>query len=174
MIPAAAKGGGPRTTRRTAAVAGSAAVGVAGAALLFWPGAGPGAKASAAVDLTGPPRLTVSGAYVREPASPDVAAAYFSVRDSGGADRLTAVRASTPGTVELHSSSGSKMTELTAPRVPAGGRLDFQPGAYHVMLVGAGLLKPGEHVELTLEFATSAPVTVDAPVVGIDEVAPTP
>lgn len=167
-------GGLRRPTRYTTAVAGSAAVGVAGAALLLWPASGPGPTSSAAADLTGPPKLTVSGAYVREPASPDVAAAYFSVRDSGGADRLTAVRASTPGTVELHANRAGKMTEVVTPRIPAGGRLDFQPGAYHVMLVGAGLLKPGQHVKLTLEFATAAPLSVDAPVVPIDEAAPTP
>jgi copper(I)-binding protein len=161
-----------RTT--TGAVVGCLAVAAAGGALLLWPGAGPGTTASAGTPRSGPPKLSVSGAYVREPASPDVAAAYFTVRNSGGVDQLTRVESSTPGTAELHASTGSKMTGLVEPRIPAGGTLDFQPGAYHVMLVGPGPLKAGDHVRLTLVFAASAPISVDAPVVGISEAAPTP
>ena len=161
------------TGRTAGVVAGSLAVGATGVALLLW--AGPGGAAKADAQRSGPPKLAVSGAYVREPASPDVAAGYFSVRNSGGGtDELTAVESSTPGTASLHATAGSKMTELVTPRIPAGGTLDFQPGAYHVMLTDPGPLKAGDHVRLTLVFATSAPITVDAPVVGINEAAPTP
>jgi copper(I)-binding protein len=168
---------------KAGAIAGFVAVGAVGAALLLWPSADPakGAAGTAAGASSRPaaagtaPKLTVSGAYVREPANPDVAAAYFSVRNTGGvADALTAVTASTAGKAEMHTDSGSRMAALVAPRVPAGGTLDFEPGVNHVMLMSPGPLKPGDHVTLTLTFAKSAAVTVDAPVVAIDQTAPTP
>jgi copper(I)-binding protein len=170
-----------RATRKTGAVTGSVvvavAVGATGVALLLWPGASPGAEASAGgagAKTSGPPKLSVSGAYVREPANPDVAAAYFTVRNSGGApDELTRVTTSANGTAELHASEGGKMGALVTPRVPAGGTLGFQPGAYHVMLMNPGPLKAGDRVKITLVFETSAPITVDAPVVGLAETAPT-
>ena len=163
-----------KATLKAGAIAGSVAVGAAGAALLLWPGADP-AKGAATASSPTTPRLTVSGAYVREPANPNVAAAYFSVRNSGGvSDELTAVTASTAGKAEMHADAGTRMAALVAPRVPAGGALDFQPGANHVMLVNPGPLKPGDHLTLTLAFGKSAPVTVDAPVIAIDQPAPTP
>jgi copper(I)-binding protein len=73
-----------------------------------------------------------------------------------------------------YADSGTRMAPLVSPRVPAGGALDFQPGANHVMLMNPGPLKAGDHVTLTLAFAQSAAVTVDAPVIGIDRPAPTP
>ena len=160
---------------KAGALAGSVAVGATGAALLLWPGPGSSAKADASGGPAGAPKLTVSGAYVREPANPNVAAAYFSVRNTGGVgDELTGVRTSTAGPAEMHADSGSRMTALVSPRVPAGGSLSFQPGADHVMLMDPGPLKPGDHVTLTLDFAKSGAITVDAPVIAIDQAAPTP
>lgn len=161
-----------RVPPRAAALAASALVAAAGALLLV-NGATSGAGAAPAP--SGPPHETVTGAYVREPASPDVAAAYFSVRNTGGAeDTLTSIATSTAGTATMHTEDGSRMTALVAPRIPAGGRLDFQPGANHVMITDPGPLKAGDHVRLTLTFADSPPLVVDAPVIGIGQEAPSP
>ena len=140
------------------------AVLAAGAALLLWSGGGT-AQAQAA-------KLTVSGAYVREPANPAEAAAYFTVDNTGGADdSLTAVASST-GHASMHTTNGSKMVALAAAPVPAHGALDFSPGGNHVMIDDPGPLKPGTTVRLTLTFAASAPISVDAPVIGIADPAP--
>ncbi|NUR29442.1 MAG: copper chaperone PCu(A)C, partial [Catenulispora sp.] len=120
----------------------------------------------------GTAKLTVRDAYVREPANPAEAAAYFSIGNTGRAeDTLTAVTAST-GRASLHTSNGPKMVALATAPIPARGRLDFSPGANHVMIDDPGPLRPGGTVQLTLRFAKSAPITVDAPVIGISDTAP--
>jgi copper(I)-binding protein len=159
---------------RAAARAAAAVVAGAGA-LLLANAASSGASSSASSGAGTAPHESVTGAYVREPASPDVAAAYFTVHNTGGAeDTLTGVAASTAGTASMHSDDGSRMVDLVAPRIPAGGRLDFQPGANHVMLTKPGPHKAGDTVRLTLTFAESPPVVVTAPVIGIDQEAPSP
>lgn len=154
-----------RTALRVGAIAGPAAVLAAGAGLLLWSGADAEAGSGSA-------ELAVRDAYVREPANPAEAAAYFRIDNSGRADdTLTAVSAST-GRASLHASNGPKMVALTTAPVPARGSLDFSPGAGHVMIDDPGPLKPGAMVRLTLRFAKSAPITVDAPVVAIGATAP--
>lgn len=149
--------------KRTAALAAPVAVLAAGAGLLLWSGSD--AEAHAA-------KLTVSGAYVREPANPAEAAAYFIIANSGGADdTLTAVTSST-GHASLHTTNGPRMVTLSSAPVPAHGGLDFSPGGNHLMIDGPGPLKPGTTVRLTFTFAASAPITVSAPVIGIADPAP--
>lgn len=148
---------------RITALAAPVAVLAAGAALLLWSGG----SASA-----GSARLAVSEAYVREPANPAEAAAYFTIANQGGADdTLTAVAAST-GHASLHTTNGPKMVPLSSAPVPAHGSLDFSPGGNHVMIDDPGPLKPGTTVRLTFTFAASAPITVTAPVIGIADAAP--
>ena len=112
------------------------------------------------------PRLRVTGAYVPAPASPDVAAAYFTVLDSGRTgDVLTGVASDASAETMLHRSTGQKMEMVGSVRVPAHGRLVFAPGGYHVMLdKPVRRLRPGDHVTLTLRFRRSAAITVTAPV----------
>ncbi|MFL6053335.1 MAG: copper chaperone PCu(A)C [Actinoallomurus sp.] len=116
------------------------------------------------------PRLKVSGAYVPRPASPDVAAAYFTVIDSGGAgDELTGVTADVSAHAMMHQSTGQTMRMIDQVPVPAHGRLTFAPGGYHVMLEHPDRpLRQGDHVRLTLRFRRSAAITVDAPVEPVD------
>jgi copper(I)-binding protein len=154
-----------RTARIVGAVAGPVAVLAAGAGLLLWSGGDAEAGSGAA-------KLAVRDAYVREPASPAEAAAYFRVENSGRSDdTLTGIDASA-GRASLHATNGSKMVALTTAPVPAKGSLDFSPGAAHVMIDDPGPLKPGATVRLTLRFAKSAPITVDAPVIAIGAAAP--
>jgi copper(I)-binding protein len=148
---------------RLGAVAAPVAVIAAGAALLLWSGGD--AQAHAA-------RLKVSDVYVREPANPAEAAAYFTIGNSGGAgDTLTAV-ASAAGRATMHTTNGPKMVALGAAPIPAHGSLDFSPGGNHLMIEDPGPMKPGTTVRLTFTFARSAPLTVEAPVIGIADPAP--
>jgi hypothetical protein len=152
-----------RLPLKAGALAAPVAVLAAGAALLVWSGGDAEARAA---------KLTVSDAYVREPANPAEAAAYFTIANTGGADdSLTAVTAST-GHASLHTTNGAKMVALTSAPVPAHGSLDFSPGGNHVMIDDPGPLKPGTSVRLTFAFAASTPITVTAPVIGITDPAP--
>lgn len=162
------------------AIASSAAVFVAGAALLLWPASTPANAANAVNSVnaantanTTAALLTVTGQYLREPANPNVAAAYFTVRNDGGREEaLTSVASDSAARAEMHGEAGGKMTTLSAPRIPAHGTLVFTAGANHVMLMSPRALKAGDHVMLTLNFAHSPAVTVDAPVVAIEAPAP--
>jgi copper(I)-binding protein len=125
------------------------------AALAMW--------ASSAASHT--PKLRVVGAYVPQPASPDVAAAYFTITDSGAdADELTGVASDASAeTMMMHGSTGQTM--VSAVPIPAHGRLMFGPGGYQVMLEKpVRRLRQGDHLKLTLSFRRSPAITVEAPV----------
>ncbi|MBX2829642.1 MAG: copper chaperone PCu(A)C [Rhodospirillales bacterium] len=85
-------------------------------------------------------------------------AAFFQVINSGPADRIIGVRSDLADRTELHThimeNNVMKMREVQGGvEVPMHGGVLFQPGSYHVMLIG--LKKPlveGEMVSVTLEF----------------------
>ncbi|MEU5988818.1 copper chaperone PCu(A)C [Spirillospora sp. NPDC047418] len=113
------------------------------------------------------PHLAVSGAYVKEPPMPDMAAGYFTIANTGGAaDTLTGVTSDIAGHATVHTTKpNGAMAEAGPLAVPAGGRLVLQTGGYHVMLMELKRKpKTGETVTFTLRFATSSPITVQAPV----------
>ncbi|GHG59699.1 copper chaperone PCu(A)C [Streptomyces griseocarneus] len=112
------------------------------------------------------PELSVSGAYLPEPAMADMAAAYLTVTNDGGkADQLTKVTSPLSRDVTLHATEGSQMKHAAKLEVPAKGKLSLTRGGTHLML---GKLdhkpKKGEKAEFTLHFATSAPIRIQVPV----------
>lgn len=130
--------------------------GVVVVALAAWMSSGP----------SGAPDLRVVGAYVPEPASPDVAAAYFTVINGGGGDdELTGVTSDVSAETMMHRSTGLAMEMVRSVSISAHGRLAFRPGGYHVMLERPERrLRRGDHVTLTLRFLRSAATVVHAPV----------
>lgn len=148
--------------RRAPAALIVAGIGVLAAvsALLLW---GTAAGSSG----PGAPKLTVSRAYVPQPASPDVAAAYFTVINSGDrADTLTGVSTDVSNQSMMHQSVGQTMTMVSSMPIPAHGSITFRPDGYHVMIdKPTRTLRQGDHVRLTLTFGRSAPITVLVPVV---------
>ena len=120
--------------------------------------------------------IVVSGAYVREPASPDVAAAYFTVYNTTGTDDTLASVATGAGEdASLMSDAGGTMTALaTGLRIPAHSSVTLKPGKGHVMIERLlGPLRPGQYVNLQLTFANAGPINVSAPVIAINAPAPT-
>lgn len=108
-----------------------AAVALPAAGLLFAAGLA-GCSASA---RTGP-KLTVSGAYVPQPAMADMAAGYLTVTNSGDtAATLTSVTSDIAGAVTMHTTENDRMTEVSAFTVPAGGSLTLGLGGNHLMLM---------------------------------------
>jgi copper(I)-binding protein len=122
--------------------------------------------------------LRVFGAYVREPAAPDVAAAYLRVTNTGDVDDVLLAVTTPLAMGELHRGvvhDGKRgMEPVASVPVPAGGTTVLRPGELHVMLMHVRTpLHRGMTVPLTLRFAKAGTVTVTAPVLA-DQGAPTP
>lgn len=115
--------------------------------------------------LAAPAPDGIKDAWVRiNPAPGRPAAGYFRFTNGPRADRL--IGASTPGgRVELHTMTMDggmmQMRKLDGLDVPAGATVEFKPGANHLMIFG--LTTPPASLPLTLEFASGAKVSVNAP-----------
>lgn len=117
--------------------------------------------------------LTITGGYIPQPASPDVAAAYFTVTNSGSsADTLTKVVTSVTTKVmamtETDSGATGAMTDLLKVVVPAHGSFAFTPGHAHLMLQNpARALREGDRVSMTVTFARAGTVVLTLPVLSV-------
>lgn len=94
-------------------------------------------------------------------------AAYLTVVNQGGADRLVSVSSSVATTVELHThlheDGVMRMRSVSNVDIPAGGRVVLEPGGYHIMLIGLkGPLKEGRRIPLTLVFEKAGSMDVEA------------
>lgn len=138
-------------------------------------GAIPQQQAAAPATPAGPP-IVVSGAWVREPASPDVAAGYFTVYNtSASPDTLVAVNTGAGRTAVLHAETNGSMTvDKDGLLIPPHSSVSLSPGKGHVMIEGLfGPLKPGQSVNMELQFLHAGPLVVLAPVIAIGAPAPT-
>jgi copper(I)-binding protein len=120
--------------------------------------------------------ISVTGAWVREPAEGQTnSAAYASVTNNGDAD-VTLVAASVPfgAAVEIHettTAADGTMQMREVPEgfvVPAGGSFTLEPGGPHIMLIDIDPADITGTVELTLIFDDGTEVTVGAPVKALD------
>jgi copper(I)-binding protein len=121
---------------------------------------------------SGPIRIT--GAYLPQPASPDLAAVYFTVADTGDqSDALvsaTSVPAAQAALMSESTTGGAEsMTTLTGGlAVPAHGQVALAPDGYHLMLTDpASPLEQGGTVTLTLHFVRAGTVTIKVPVTSL-------
>lgn len=111
--------------------------------------------------------LQISNAYVPAPASPNVAAAYITVHNTGKtADRLLRASSTAGRTTSLHRDEGSEMVGLRDVPIPAGATVAMKPGGIHLMIEQprAGL-KMGGQVALTLVFEHAGTLTLQVPIV---------
>ncbi|MCX5423628.1 copper chaperone PCu(A)C [Streptomyces sp. NBC_00078] len=113
------------------------------------------------------PVLQVTGAYIRQPVTDDMAAGYFTVTNTGRQpDKLTGVTSDAATSVTMHRTTAeNQMEPVQAFSIPAGGSLVLRTGGDHLMLMGFKK-KPtvGETITLRLRFASSDSITVRAPV----------
>ena len=154
------------------ALAAGVAVAAVGASGLIR-GAMPQSSASGPSTNVSP--IVVTGAFVRPPLPPNqTAAAYFTVYNTTGQDdRLVSVETGAGTDAVLHTSGMRPAPDGVV--VPAHGRVVFAVGQGHVMIEGVtGTLKPGQQVNLELDFARAGSVEVAAPVVAYGRPAPTP
>ena len=134
-------------------------------------GSGTGATASPSTPGEGTATtVTVTGAWVRTGQAGAMTAAYFTLQNTGTAeDALVSVTASV-GMATMHETTtdASGMTGMQPVEkvvIPAGGSVSFEPGGYHVMIMGLSAdLKVGDKVDLKLVYKNAAPVDVTAEV----------
>jgi len=109
----------------------------------------------AALASTARAGVTVSDAWVRGTVAQQTTTGLFFNITSAAAARLLAVRTPAARSVELHEMrmDGDMMTmrPVQSLELPAGRRVQLQPGGVHVMLVGlVHALSAGETVPVTL------------------------
>ncbi|MFE9391150.1 copper chaperone PCu(A)C [Streptomyces sp. NPDC006784] len=129
-------------------------------------GGGDGRDGKDAAKGDGRPELKVSGAYVPQPPTEEMAGGFLTVRNSGdSADKLTSVSSDVAGKVELHKTVEQQMQRVKSLSVPAHGELELGRGGNHLMLMDLER-KPtkGQTVTFVLHFQRSGAVTVKAPV----------
>jgi copper(I)-binding protein len=113
------------------------------------------------------PSIKVATAYVAVPQTPGTTVAYVVIRNDGTADRLVAAHTSAGGRVTFRVARGpgaSVMGTIPSVRIPAHGTLAMRPNGVHMLITGAGPMRGGKDITLTLDFAHSGPVSVVAQV----------
>ena len=141
----------PRRVAAAAAVAMLAALAMAGCA----------ARAGAS------PSIEIATAYVPVPQTPGTTVAYMLIRNNGNADRLVAAHTSVGGRVTFRAAHGpgaSVMSTIASVGIPAHGTLAMRPDGIHMLITGAGPIRGGKDITLTLVFAHAGPVSVQAQV----------
>jgi copper(I)-binding protein len=116
--------------------------------------------------------IVVTNAYVRPPVPPNkTAAAYFTVYNTTSSDdRLLDVISGAGATSVLHTTNahGQMVVAPNGVVVPAHGSLVLSTGKGHVMIGGLfGTLKPGQSVDLELDFRDNGPINVVATVIAV-------
>ena len=121
----------------------------------------------------------VSRAWVRLPAvAGQPAAAYFTMAAGKRAQRLVRIESALVQRIELHESMTgaggmARMAPLAAVDVPAGGSIEFAPGARHAMLMGFDpAVTPGTAIPLRFGFASGKTAEAEAKTVAAGEDAP--
>lgn len=114
--------------------------------------------------------LVFVDAWVRQPARPEVAAGYLTIKNNGAEDdKLVKATADVATKVvpmdEVVKNGVGTMTDIPELVVPAHGSFVLSPGHAHLMLYTTGrTLKPGDQVKLTLTFEHAGTVTLTLPV----------
>ncbi len=110
--------------------------------------------------------IAISHPWARAtPAPVRTSAAYLTIDNKGGADRLLSAAADIAKETQLHSMTTEagvmKMREVKAVDVAANGKTELKPGGFHIMLIGlADGLKEGTKFPLKLKFEKAGEVTV--------------
>lgn len=114
--------------------------------------------------------IQVIDVFARAAPAGGVGGLYFTIVNTGSADRLTGVASAVAGKTELHENIDDKgvmkMRQLGILDIPAGTTVKLAPGGYHVMLLGLKqTVLVGEHIPVTLTFEKAGDVKVEANVV---------
>jgi len=91
---------------------------------------------------------------------------FLKLTNTGGDDKLLAIRADVSATVELHTMQMDgdvmRMRQVDGIPVPAGQTVELQPGGYHIMFMHLKApLQQGSRFPATLVFEKAGEVKVD-------------
>ncbi|TGP23526.1 MULTISPECIES: copper chaperone PCu(A)C [unclassified Mesorhizobium] len=110
------------------------------------------------------------------PPGAKVAGGYFTVTNKGSSpDRLLSISSEISDKAELHEMGVKDGVMTMRPvsgglEIPAGGKVELKPGAYHLMFVGLKRQpKQGEKFAATLTFEKAGSVSVEFAVEGMGE-----
>lgn len=129
--------------------------------------AGGTALAGCAQDAIAAPSIQLGTAYVEVPTSGGSTEAYLVIRNNGPADRLTSARISVGGRVTFREPvrlGGAAMRTVPDIGIPADTLLRLSPDGSHLLITGAGPMKGGTQILLTLVFARGGTMSVEAEV----------
>jgi copper(I)-binding protein len=131
--------------------------------LLLWSRGTPVSAATASAPAASPAKIGMVNAYL-DPPSGGTVRAYVVIKNNGGSpDRL--VGGSSPWATTISLVQGSSSAGLPWVTVPAHGSVTLKPGGYSILLSGLTRTpKPGDTIQLNLNFASSGTVYVFAPV----------
>jgi protein SCO1/2 len=124
--------------------------------------------------------ISVVRAWSRStPGGAPVGVVYFEVINAGPADTLLAIECPAAERVEMHATTRvdgmMKMRPVPSVEVPAGGRVSFQPGGLHAMLVGIKQpLQEGGRLPFTLVFRRAGKLQFEAAIQGPGTADPPP
>ncbi len=109
--------------------------------------------------------VAIASAYVPQPTTPGTTVAYLEIRNNGPADRLLSAQTSVGGHVQLRApgarhAGALTMHTVTAIPIPADAMTRFNPDSFHLLITGAGPMRDGKDITLTLTFANAGTVTI--------------
>jgi len=142
--------------------------------------AGVNARILPAADPASSQSIRVAGAWSRATApGASVGVVYFEVINSGPADTLLTIECPAAQRVEMHATTSTdgimKMRPVSSADIPARGRLSFQPGGLHAMLIGLKQpLEEGGRLPLTLVFQRAGKLRFEAAIQGLGTMNPPP
>jgi copper(I)-binding protein len=112
-------------------------------------------------------QVEIATAFVPVPQTPGTTVAYVVIRNNGPADRLVAAHTSAGGRVTFRRASGraaATMATIASVRIPAHSTLAMRPDGIHMLITGAGRMRGGKDITLTLVFAHAGAISVAAQV----------
>jgi copper(I)-binding protein len=125
-----------------------------------------GISGCATVASAGQAPIQATSAYVPLPITPGTTAAYLAIRNyTRSADRLISARTSVGGRVAFRApadGSSGQMRTVTSITIPADSVLRLVPDGPHLLITGAGPMKNGKAITLTLVFSHGGTVQVTA------------
>lgn len=153
------RGTRPGSRRARASAAASATV----LACVFAGGGGLLAGCDQAASAT--TAIQVGTVAIPQAAAGGVTDAYLVIRNRGAADRLISARTSEGGRVTFRApvvAGSATMRTVRDIGIPAGAIVRLVPNGYHLLITGAGPLRGGTEITLTLVFARAGSVPVRA------------
>jgi protein SCO1/2 len=136
------------------------------------------ARIAPAADPASSGSISVVGAWSRSTApGASVGVVYFEVINTGPTDTLLTIECPAAERVEMHATARAdgimKMRQVASVDIPARGRLSFEPGGLHAMLIGIKQpLKEGGRLPLTLVFRGAGKLRFEAAIQGLGTMNP--